>query len=466
MANDAATLCVGLDPISDLSDDEKACDEMLARNDAIIKASSEFASCFKPNIAFYEARGAYGLALLQKTLELIPPSIPVIIDAKRCDIDSTGEAYAKAIFGRTEAGAVTISSYMGIDAALPFLRYDDRCVFMLCRTSNPGAKEFQDRAVGSGGKVYEFAARLYAGDLRSDQAKGYSDRIGLVVAGNDVDALADVRRLVPNAWFLAPGIGAQGGTMADAMRAGARQDGYGVIPVVARAIAKAEDPHAEARRLNQEALAAISAAKEASRDRMGEAKDRVFRSLIETGCFKLGEFILKSGKKSPFYVDLRRVVSDPKALEIVADAYASVVADVRFDRIAGIPVAALPLATALSLKVGKPMIYPRLDAKGHGTGNKIEGEYRTGERVLLLDDLITTGLSKIEAIEVLRNAGLEVVDLAVLLERGSIGRKDMEKAGVSLRAYAHVREFFSTCEHLGMIDREERNRLEAFVDSE
>jgi uridine monophosphate synthetase len=190
------------------------------------------------------------------------------------------------------------------------------------------------------------------------------------------------------------------------------------------------------------------------------------KGLVDTGCFRLGSFTLKSGKISPFYIDLRRVISDPTLLDSVARAYCLTAEGLAYDRIAGIPAAALPLATATSLRLQTPMVWPRMPVKDHGTGVRVEGAFVKGERALLLDDLITTGASKIEAIEILREEGLIVEDLTVLIERGTQGRRDMESAGVKLRSFMHVREFFALCEELGVIDGVERVRLEAYADSE
>ncbi len=195
-------------------------------------------------------------------------------------------------------------------------------------------------------------------------------------------------------------------------------------------------------------------------------KERFLSALVSTGCFRLGEFTLKSGKKSPFYIDLRRLVSDPAALALSAQAYARAAEGVAYDRIAGIPAAGLPLATAASLHLGRPMVWPRMPVKEHGSGNLIEGDYKPGERLLLLDDLITTGASKLEAAEILRGQGLVVEDLVVLIERGRQGRRDMDAAGIGLRAFAHVRELFALCEGMGLIGSARRRELEDYADAE
>ncbi|HWR11402.1 MAG TPA: orotidine-5'-phosphate decarboxylase [Rectinemataceae bacterium] len=501
VASKGTSLCIGLDPYFNQDErtkqgDELCLDKALSANLRIIEATHPFAACYKPNVAFYEAYGSAGLAVLKRTLAAIPKEIPVILDAKRGDIDSTARAYADALFGALGADAVTLSPYMGRDSVDPFLEWKDKGVFILCKTSNPGAGTFQDLSM-EGEPLYIHVAK---------EASSWSERVGLVVAGNNAAALARVRAAAPRAWFLAPGIGAQGGKADEAMRAGARADGSGILVVAARSVAGAADPAAAARSLRDDMRRAAAEARTfvsataafgaGSRTSWAAApapltpaaapgavapapvdakpsilagkalNDSLVRHLIGTGCFRLGEFVLKSGKKSPFYIDLRRLISDPAALEIAGLAYAELARGLDFDRLAGIPAAALPLATAAGLSLSVPMIWPRMPVKEHGTGNKIEGAYEAGEKVLLLDDLITTGASKLEAIEILRGEGLKVEDLIVLIERGKQGRVDMERAGISLHAFLHVKELFSSCERLGIIDAKTRFDLERFVDEE
>jgi len=492
-------LCVGLDPRlpAGTADPEAA---ILAANRRLIEATAPFAVAYKPNVAFYEAWGRAGLAALEATLALVPGDIPVILDAKRCDIDATAEAYAQALFGSLGAAAVTLSPYMGRDAVDPFLKYPERGLFILCRTSNASAGTFQDlllagsspaRASEAEGSAVGMSSvspePLYIKVARDCSSWALPDggetasRIGLVVAGNDLPALRAVRAASPRAWFLAPGIGAQGGSADAALAAGARSDGYGVLVVAARSVAEAADPAAAARKLRDDMEAArerlasagpaprpsAAAATPAGAPRAGaQLKRELISALIGTGCFKLGDFVLKSGKRSPFYIDLRRLISEPGAMRLAAEAYAAAAEGAVFDRIAGIPAAGLPLATAASLRLGKPMAWPRMPAKEHGTGNRIEGAFVPGERLLLLDDLITTGASKLEAAEILRGEGLVVEELVVLIERGRQGRRDMEAAGIRLRAFLHVRELFAACEELGLVDAARRAELERFVDEE
>ena len=456
-------LCVGLDPRIEETDDVSAA--IIRQNAEIIEATSPYAAAYKPNIAFYACHGPAGLEALSATLEKIPNNVPIIIDAKRSDIGSTAEAYAMELFEYFNADAVTLNGYLGKDTAEPFLRFSDRGIFVLCKTSNPGAAEFQGLTVGSG----DSSGPLYLAVAKA--ASSWSQNVGLVVGGNDPVSLSAVRNALPDVWILAPGIGTQGGTVDDAISAGMRDDGLGILSNVSRSIAKAEDPGGaakafrdglnDARDAEIERRATDSGAR--AKRRANTLKSALLTGLIETECFKLGEFTLKSGKKSPFYIDLRRVGSSPELLRLTARAYAAMVSDLRFDRVAGIPIAGLPLATAFTLEARKPLIIPRMEKKAHGTGNSIEGEWYPGERVLLLDDLITTGGAKLEAAELLRSQGLVVEDLVVILERGTTGRRDMEKAGIELHSYAHVEELFDVCGRIGLLDETLRRRLEAFV---
>lgn len=179
---------------------------------------------------------------------------------------------------------------------------------------------------------------------------------------------------------------------------------------------------------------------------MNTPKTALADGLLAAGCIKFGLFTLKSGLQSPIYIDLRQVISYPQLLAQIGQAYLPLIRDLQFDRLAGLPYAALPIATAVSLAGNYPMIYPRKEAKAYGTKAEIEGEYHPGETALIIDDLATTGGSKFEAIERLTAAGLLVRDVVVLIDRQSGARQALERAGLRLHAVLTISEMLDDWE--------------------
>ena len=173
--------------------------------------------------------------------------------------------------------------------------------------------------------------------------------------------------------------------------------------------------------------------------------------LLSAGCIKFGEFTLKSGLKSPIYIDLRQIITYPKLLEKIGQAYLPILKDLNFDRIAGLPYAAIPIATAISLAGNYSMIYPRKEVKTYGTKAEIEGEYHAGETVVVIDDLATTGGSKFEAIEKLTGVGLVVKDVVVLVDRQSGAKESLAQAGYSMHAVLTITQMLDYWEENGMV---------------
>ena len=207
-------LCIGLDPLPDRipAPLRAAPDPIFAFCTAIMDATADVACAFKPNIAFFEALGASGIETLQKLFRL-PRAVPMILDAKRGDIGSTAEAYARLVFDVLQADAVTLSPYLGGDALEPFLRYAERGCFVLCKTSNPGSADLQDLALADGRPLFLEVART------AYERWNANENVGLVVGATHTSAIAAVRAICPSLPLLVPGVGTQGGELAAAVRA-------------------------------------------------------------------------------------------------------------------------------------------------------------------------------------------------------------------------------------------------------
>ncbi|OGG98921.1 MAG: orotate phosphoribosyltransferase [Candidatus Lambdaproteobacteria bacterium RIFOXYD1_FULL_56_27] len=194
-------------------------------------------------------------------------------------------------------------------------------------------------------------------------------------------------------------------------------------------------------------------------------KAQIIDGLIELGAIRFGSFTLKSGMVSPIYIDLRMIVSAPKLMGQVVRAFEGLAAGLGYDLVAGIPYTALPIAAVFSQRVGKPMVYARKEAKTYGTKRLIEGVYRPGQRVLVLDDLITNGLSKFESFAQFEAAGLRVKDVVVLIDRCQGGAKTLADRGYRLHGLINVFEILDRTLALGRIDQRLYRTSREFIES-
>ena len=248
-ARNQSLVCIGLDPDPARMDGVGTV-EFLRR---IIEATADLVCCYKPNSAFFEQDGALGWQQLHEVIALIPPEVPVLLDAKRGDVGNTSKAYARAVFDWLGADAVTASPYLGSDGLEPFFAYEQRHTFVLCRTSNPGARELQDQRLADGRLLYEHVAAL---------ANTWNTRgnIGLVVGATYPQEAARIRAICPELLFLMPGAGAQEGDLEAAVRASVDARGGGIFVNASRSVLYAgspEESRAEAARLRS----AINAAR-------------------------------------------------------------------------------------------------------------------------------------------------------------------------------------------------------------
>lgn len=255
-------LCVGLDPELDriparFRDEEWP---LFAFNRWIIEQTHPYAASYKPNMAFYEARGTQGLTELELTMEYLRsehPDVFTICDAKRGDIGNTNRGYAISIFDAMGFDAVTLHPYLGKEALAPFLERHDKACIVLCRTSNPGAGEFQD--LESGGRpLWETVA------LRVSTEWNAAGNCMLVVGATYPEEMRRIRAIAPTIPFLVPGVGAQGGDVAAVVSTGLDAQGKGLLISSSRGILFSEDPASAARDLRDEINAAREAAHAAS----------------------------------------------------------------------------------------------------------------------------------------------------------------------------------------------------------
>ena len=251
----SSLLCIGLDPhIPDLKQASADAARDFCLN--LVKQTSRYAAAFKPNAAFFEVFGADGWTALKDVISAINDEsnrlgsrIPIVLDAKRGDIAYTAEAYAKSAFENLGVDCITLSPYLGKDSIEPFLQNSEKGVFLLCKTSNPGSGDLQDLMVDGPQPMplYEHVAHLA-------QTWNTKNNIGLVVGATHPEAMERVRAAAPDLWFLAPGVGAQGGELEAALKAGLRKDGKGLLLPVSRGIARAEKPGLAAAELRDEIL--------------------------------------------------------------------------------------------------------------------------------------------------------------------------------------------------------------------
>lgn len=232
-------LCVGLDPDlrrfpAPLRDDPNITRAIVTFNARVIEATADLVCAYKPNLGFYLAHGAAGVAALEETRRLIPSHIPVILDAKVGDIGSTAEAYARGYFDTWDFDAVTVNPYLGEDSLEPFMRRGERGVIVVCKTSNSGSGDLQDLHVETDGDARSMYITV------ADRVDVWTERwpatLGLVVGATYAAELASVRRRCPDLLILLPGIGAQGGELEDSVRAGLDTSGAGLIVTSSRSV--------------------------------------------------------------------------------------------------------------------------------------------------------------------------------------------------------------------------------------
>lgn len=388
-------------------------------------------------------------------IDVIPDGIPVLLDVKRGDIGSTAAAYADACYeenGGLKADGVTLSPLMGWDSVQPFVtgKYSNKGAFLLCKTSNPGSNDLLALTLQNRTTLFEKIAELTnewsqraESESPSDSSSSSPPRLGLVVGATDPQALSAARQSAgQSTWILAPGVGAQGGDLDAACRAGLNDSGSGMLIPVSRGVSRASNPGEEALKLKK-GINAARAAVLASRGTKSAADDsnssssmapyqRNFLEFsLKEGVLKFGSFVLKSGRTSPYFFNAG-LFSSGSALSKLGRSYAaSIMASelvnndgkVSFDVVfgpayKGISLGALVCAALYSdFGVDVGFAYNRKEAKDHGEGGVLVGASMSGKRVLVVDDVITAGTAIRESHTLLTKIGATPVGVSIALDR-------------------------------------------------
>mmetsp|Transcript_10570 Transcript_10570/g.16073 ORF Transcript_10570/g.16073 Transcript_10570/m.16073 type:complete len:527 (-) Transcript_10570:44-1624(-) len=449
-------LCVGLDPHQKelpadqwSASEESRCEAAYQFCKRIIDATADHTVCYKPNAAFFEALGTkLGNVTLRRVIDAIPDDIPVLLDVKRGDIGSTAAAYAEACYEEQDglnADGVTLSPLMGWDSVSPFItgKYADKGAFVLCKTSNPGSNDILALNLQQQ-TVFEKIAGLangWSSSAASDSPTlSTTPRLGLVVGATDPSALSKARNAAGSKlWILAPGVGAQGGDLDAACRAGLNDEGTGMLIPVSRGISRASDPSAEAMKLKE----GINAARKAVLDQRDEKRKEQGDSIapyqkeflefsLKEGVLKFGSFVLKSGRTSPYFFNAG-LFSSGSALYKLGKAYAAAImsseelvdkdGNVTFDVVfgpayKGISLGALVCSALYSdFGVETGFAYNRKEAKDHGEGGILVGSSMANKRVLVVDDVITAGTAIRESHTLLQKIEATPVGVAIALDR-------------------------------------------------
>ena len=421
---------------------------------AVIEATAPHVCAYKPSLGFYQALGPVGLELLREVRELVPLEIPLIVDTKHGDLNSSS-ALAHYLFRELGADAATLSPLAGQDIAAPFLLYPEKAVVVTCHSSNPAARVLQHHPHEDD--------PLYLRIVRESQLWATPEQLLLEVGTSDPAILARVRRAAPERFLILRSLWAEEDRLDALLEAGLSDAADGLLLPLPQNLLVEDDTAERAAQLKQrigerrqhwleqrQRGAASSCAvwlpspgsagaKEdmpGTRETGGRAIERgqavetsgtdrldplesLILDLFDIGCLLFGEYVQASGAVFNYYVDLRQIISDPNLFHRVLHSYGELLKDLEFDRIAGIPYGSLPTATGLSLQLHKPLIYPRKEVKAHGARRLIEGDFNEGDVVALVDDILITGGSLLEGIAKLESSGLVVRDVVVFIDHGS-----------------------------------------------
>lgn len=433
ISRNSSLLVVGLDPNPELlppryrihkglsgedgSNDDALIEGLEAWLRWIIAQTTDLVCAYKPTLGFYQALGSAGLDLLQTVLSAIPAHIPVILDAKHSDLN-TSSLIAQTVFTRWNVDAITLSAYPGQDLVAPFLMYPGKAVFILGCTSNPSAAQLQS---------YPTAAEpFYLQVIQEAKTWGTTEQVGLEIGTTAPAILSQVREIAPERLILVRSIWQEGVDLTQILQAGLNRAGDGLLIPIPQDWMSHEALAQPVRSLQEQVnqvrneTVQTNASCEVWFSNIKTSQQRPHWDLIlqlyDVGCILFGNFVQASGAVFPYYIDLRKIISNPQLFQRILNAYADILKNLSFDRIAGIPYGSLPTATGLALQLNRPMIFPRKEVKAHGTRRMVEGNFEPGETVVVVDDILISGNSAMEGAAKLKSVGLKVQDIVVFLD--------------------------------------------------
>ena len=464
IARNQSRLVVGLDPNPEMLPQRYCGNGNLIDVQAwlleIIAQTSDRVCAYKPSLSFYEALGAAGLELLLEVLAAIPKHIPVILDAKHGDLN-TSTIFAQTIFEQWHVDAVTLSPFAGPDQVAPFLVYANRGVFILCRTSNPGAVTLQEYPSPE--------APFYLQVVAEAKSWGTPEQLFLEVGTTDVEVLTKVRTVAPERLILLRSIWKEESNFKQLLEVGCDRNGEGLLIPVPQDWLGREDLAQKVSSLNEEVNQVRTVRQSSSCDLWmpdvclltKHPHQDLILQLYDLGCILFGEYVQSSGDTFSYYIDLRKIISNPQIFHQVLSAYAQILNTLTFDRIAGIPYGSLPTATGLSLSLHHPMIFPRKEVKAHGTRRLIEGNFNPGEKVVVVDDILITGNSVMEGAAKLQSAGLKVEDIVVFINHEQGVKDRLKEHGYRAHSVLSISEITETIYQANRINEEQFQSLSA-----
>jgi uridine monophosphate synthetase len=305
--------------------------------------------------------------------------------------------------------------------------------------------------------------------VREAKTWGTPEQIALEVGTINPEVIAQIRSLAPERTILMRSIWAEGANFSELIKAGLNDNGEGLLIPVSQDLLASDRLEEEIKLLNREV-------NQTRNEVMGEAsscnlwtsdvcllekhphQDLVLQ-LFDLGCLLFGEYVQASGETFSYYIDLRKIISNPQVFNQVLNAYAEILNNLEFDRLAGIPYGSLPTATGLALQLHRPMIYPRKEVKAHGTRRLIEGNYHPGEKVVVVDDILISGKSAIEGAEKITSSELIVDDIVVFIDHQSGAKEKLQAKGFQAHSVLAISEITEILFEAGRINEQQYQSL-------